>query len=230
VFGFYHESLNYKNQLPNKKFCCFVRRACPVRQSWFYFFIRHDLLDQAHLSYLLGNLELVTGNLKHFEEYYFAGNQIFEKEHTWAVANLTFPYKNFTIPKVDAIIDSERSLIFETFFSEENIITFSHKTFQALQLPRPVLIFGHKGIVSQFRDWGFDMYDDIIDHSYDLEPDFILRQQLILDQLTVDINYTEELLQNFEQRATHNQNLLKQYKKEWPMFLETIYKQIKGLA
>ena len=38
----------------------------------------------------------------------------------------------------------------------------------------PILI-GNAGTVAYLRDNGFDMFDDVVDHSYDLEPDPILR-------------------------------------------------------
>lgn len=38
----------------------------------------------------------------------------------------------------------------------------------------PILI-GNAGIVAYLRDNGFDMFDDVVDHSYDAEPDPVLR-------------------------------------------------------
>lgn len=53
-------------------------------------------------------------------------------------------------------------------FSEMFISEKSWKPFTAKQIP---VIIGPRGIVSRIRDFGFDMFDDIVDHSYDDEPD-----------------------------------------------------------
>jgi hypothetical protein len=53
-------------------------------------------------------------------------------------------------------------------FSEMFISEKSWKPFIAKQIP---IIIGPRGIVSRIRNFGFDMFDDIVDHSYDDEPD-----------------------------------------------------------
>jgi hypothetical protein len=53
-------------------------------------------------------------------------------------------------------------------FSEMFISEKSWKSFTAKQIP---IIIGPRGIISRIRDFGFDMFDDIVDHSYDNEPD-----------------------------------------------------------
>lgn len=64
------------------------------------------------------------------------------------------------------------NLVSETFYFEKDnnnvselfITEKTYKTFTAYQIP---IIIGPKGIVSKLRDYGFDMFDDIVDHSYD---------------------------------------------------------------
>ena len=47
----------------------------------------------------------------------------------------------------------------------------SEKTLQAwLSLQVPIMI-GHRGLIQQCRDLGFDMFDDVVDNSHDLLPD-----------------------------------------------------------
>jgi hypothetical protein len=58
------------------------------------------------------------------------------------------------------------NIIVETMYYEPRGI-ISEKTldaFAGLQLP---IIIGHKSVVADARRYGFDMFDDIIDHSYD---------------------------------------------------------------
>lgn len=67
------------------------------------------------------------------------------------------------------------NLVTETFYfstwninSEFFITEKTWKAFTANQIP---IIIGPKGIVKYLRELGFDMFDDIIDNSYDDEPD-----------------------------------------------------------
>lgn len=93
------------------------------------------------------------------------------------------------------------------------------KPFYNLQFP---IIFGHKGIIKDLRDEGFDMFDDIIDHSYDnivvesttslTRNDVILKSNMITNELLklskLDIHSI--YLKN-KDRFLHNQENL--YKK-----------------
>jgi hypothetical protein len=61
------------------------------------------------------------------------------------------------------------NVVIETMYYEPKGI-ISEKTldaFAGIQLP---IIIGHRGVVADVRRHGFDMFDDIIDHSYDTMP------------------------------------------------------------
>ena len=55
------------------------------------------------------------------------------------------------------------------YYTTHGIIT--EKTLFAWLSKQIPIIIGHQGIVQQARDLGFDMFDDIVDNSYDKEPD-----------------------------------------------------------
>lgn len=44
---------------------------------------------------------------------------------------------------------------------------FSEKTFRAIMQGHPIILIGAANSINMLRELGFDMYDDIIDHSYD---------------------------------------------------------------
>jgi hypothetical protein len=46
----------------------------------------------------------------------------------------------------------------------------TEKTFHALIAEQIPIIIGYKGIVEHCRQMGFDMFDDLVDHSYDTIP------------------------------------------------------------
>ena len=83
-------------------------------------------------------------------------------------------------------------------------------------MPRPWLMFNSQNAVKYLRDCGFDVLDEYVDHSYDCEPDSIKRQIMILDQLSSPMQYTQDILDDLECRASHNRNLLKSFSEQWP--------------
>lgn len=72
------------------------------------------------------------------------------------------------------------NIITETIPTKVNFVTEkSIKPFLNLEFP---IIFGHSKIIQYFRNFGFDMFDDIINHSYD---------DIEIDNLSsIDMEYT----------------------------------------
>ena len=211
VFGVYAHPFEYESRQPTKMFNCFINRGCGFRQSWFYFFVRQNLLDHGHISFWCQDRFNKFSSTTDFSEYLFqtCNKEMFFDEHEQMRGKI--PYKNFDISLEDAVIESERSLVIETFFADKEIC-YSEKTWRAIQLPRPMLVFGSQYAIKHLRQWGFDVFDEVIDHSYDNEPDPKVRQQMILQQLIKPINYDPVL---FEQKAQHNRNLLRSYQQQW---------------
>lgn len=225
-FGTYHQNFQYVNVKPTKLFNCFINRGCEFRQSWMYQFVRHNLLDQGHISYWCEHRLGESTPKEHFEKL-FTGNEIFAKEHHQLQGKI--PYKNFTSSLEQAIIDSQKTVILETFFDDPDANIFTEKIWRSIQLPRPWLLFSSVGSVSCLRDWGFDVFDDYIDHSYDQEPLNFVRQTIILNQLSNPINYTDTVLENFEQRAQHNRQLLLTLQTKWPDKFKEVLEKISML-
>lgn len=96
------------------------------------------------------------------------------------------PYKDYDFDNADnfiKLLDIYRganvNIINETLYDESHGI-ISEKTlsaFVALQLP---IIIGYKGIVNDIRNYGFDVFDDVIDHSYDM-MDNDIRWKMAID-------------------------------------------------
>jgi len=226
VYGFFQIDFKYQNQLPTKQFNCFINRGCSFRQSWLYQFQRNNLLDQGHVSYWCEDRFTSLSPQDHFETL-FLNNQIFEKEHIKLQGHI--PYKNFDLLLEDAILDSKLSLVIETWFDDNRYISFSEKTWRVIQLPRPWLTFNSMHSVKCLREFGFDVFDDYVDHGYDHEPDPITRQIMILSQLNKEINYTPQLLEEFETRAEKNRQLLKKLNSQWPEKYKNILLAIQNI-
>jgi len=72
------------------------------------------------------------------------------------------------------------------------------------------------------RSIGFDVLDDVVDHSYDQQDSFVQRQSIILDQAQrlCDLDMRPDVLQRLTQAARHNRNLVKGFNESWPQDLE----------
>jgi hypothetical protein len=57
-----------------------------------------------------------------------------------------------------------------------------------------------RGSLSAIRELGFDLFDDIIDHSYDNEPDPMIRIKLVIDQLEKICNWSLEECATYKQK------------------------------
>lgn len=126
------------------------------------------------------------------------------------------------------IIDSAISLVLETYVRDDTIV-FSEKIFRVLQLPRPWLLYCSPYSIALLKTHGFDVLEDYVDISYDSIENHWDRMDSILDQLETFMNktYTPRDCQRFEQAATHNQQLLDQFTKDWPLVLEELKLDIK---
>ena len=70
---------------------------------------------------------------------------------------------------------SESTVIPKVFITE--------KTWKPIAAQQLFLVFGNPGTVQTLRMLGVDVFDDVIDHSYDNEPDFYRRVDLIHQSL-----------------------------------------------
>jgi hypothetical protein len=217
-YGLYAGDVPVEVVEPEKKFNCFMNRLCPTRQSWLYQLVRNDLLDQGFVSFNLDISRSVFAQqhdnnaAQVFEWQYQTWYKNFETEHDFIKSQV--PYRNFEndTDLQSLIMKSKFSIVLETYFERNEIITLSEKIFRQLKLPRPWVLFAMKHAVKYLRHNGFDVLDDIVDHSYD-EIDFdIARQVKILEQLPklCNLNYNQQLVNRLEQAAKHNQLRLNQ--------------------
>ena len=92
--------------------------------------------------------------------------------------------------------------------------TLSEKTFKAMHLLRPALVFGGPGTREYLKHFGFDTWDWLIDWSFDYETDYkksLTKYLLELDRLLkLDIDtITEKLIDNQESLRWNQQKIFK---------------------
>lgn len=152
-----------------KLYCCMQNRGREHRQATTIYLHQQNLLNDGIVS---ANFNLnLDCNL-------YNADLTTQKDFTDKILPLVVDiggtgdkcYPNDLNPKIynDTLIN----LVSETFYHEKTnnhvsemfITEKTYKAFTAYQIP---VIIGPKGIVEKLRSYGFDMFDDIIDHSYD---------------------------------------------------------------
>lgn len=232
----YHCKFQYIDRPATWSYSCFLNRISGDRSIMFYELIRRNILDKGLVSFncwMPGNNRAAADTYDYSIDNYNwqytqAELQRYEREHHIGL-NL-IPYNNIQVELEQAIVDSNVSVILETYISDDHI-TFSEKIFRALQLPRPWLLYCSPRSVEYLQYYGFDVLDDYVDHSYDATLQHHQRLGKIIDQLSafIDRRYTEKDYMRFNQAAIHNQTLLKQFIIKWPEKFNNVLEEIKQL-
>ena len=180
------------------------------------------MLWHGNVSFLLDARQPPVG--KELYEANFKGYEIFEAEHNLMKDRV--PFINFSGDLDQAIVDSQFSLVIETYFDWPDTIAFSEKIFRALCLPAPWITWAGKYTVAHLRSLGFDTLHDIIDHKYDSAIE--LKTATWGDKLTDFVFESIDIVNRFQQRdqarlksrcieaAEHNQKLLAEMQHSWP--------------
>lgn len=196
IYAFTNHMVNHGNFLSNinrhppgpntdidKKFLCLIRRASPGRAS--FASAMRKMLSSGHLRMSFGShhhaMELAEYQSQ-FEEplpILLDGvidtiniDKIYDVNNTW--------YQSLFNVIVETSSQEDPGIYRSIFITEK---TF--KSFAMCQIP---IWFAVPGLVAEVRKMGFDLFDDIVDHSYDQNlsqshrMDEILQQLLKLDQ------------------------------------------------
>jgi len=133
------------------------------------------------------------------------------------------PIRNHTMSIEQAHVSAYVNMVIETY-AGDTTITFSEKIFRALCTPAPWTLFACKGAVDYLKKLGFDVLEDLIDHSYNQvpqdPPNGIVKIQAFT---TASIAHAEKLklieLDVLQKRcvvaAQHNQTLLSNMRLQW---------------
>lgn len=204
---------------PDRAYNCLINRICSTRQSWFYKLF--DLgLDQGFVSfnidYRMQSSDSYLDKLKLFDQLHYQYNTLFQRQYE--ATRPMVPFCNFEqTSNIENIISrSVISLVIETYFDDNRAIALSEKIFRALQLPRPFLLFAPLGTIQYLKSIGFRVIDDVVNHSYDLEPTWQVRQSMILEQLEKFLAYPEyDIPQTWQDVSYHNQKLMRSWQLNW---------------
>ena len=225
-YGIHYMPFDLENlPIPERAYNCLINRICPNRQSWFYKL--SDIgLDKGFVSFNIDYRALPShtyaDKLALFDQLHYEYNTIFQ--HQYEKTRPLIPYCNFdqTSNIENIIAKTMVSLVIETYFDDNRVIALSEKTFRALQLPRPFLLFAPKGTIQYLTSLGFQIINDGLDHSYDTNENWIARQELILKQLEKISNNTDHTIpQNWIDIAYHNQQIMRDWDKSWNIKIQS---------
>jgi hypothetical protein len=214
-----------------KKFICLNRSNKMHRSIVFAFLVTSPgLLDVTHLSMVIpdfGGPMTFTDSINHFNRQNHSQRYIFS-ESVINTTILMLPrrldslvssnysptgseieqyYKDslFNITTESMYFDAVENGISKLFITEKTL-----KVFNYCQIP---IMVGCPGIVDYLRNSGYDVFDDIVNHSYDHELDPVRRLIMIFDEVTrIDQKYSladcRALHLNLYDRFKHNKELL----------------------
>jgi len=96
-------------------------------------------------------------------------------------------------------------------------IFITEKTFKAFAMWQMPIWWAVPGLVDSVRKLGFDLFDDVIDHSYDLEHDQDIRMQMLLDEIKrLSVMNLAHIRNTMRDRLAANWNRLAQIIEEQP--------------
>ena len=99
------------------------------------------------------------------------------------------------------------------------------KTFAYIANGLPFIIFGDKGVIELVRNYGYDVFDDIIDHSYDKIEDYVDRGKAVVKSIKKanELDW-EKTLPKIKDRLLNNINLYRIKRDTFNFELEQMYK------
>lgn len=104
----------------------------------------------------------------------------------------------------------------------------SEAIFRPFVFMQPFLTVAQPRTLQVLREWGFDVFDDLFDNSYDLEPDMFKRTEMVLEQIQKFSQLTPEQLKkitlDLESRLLYNHN--RYYSNEFKQISASYFKDV----
>jgi len=217
-----------------KFFMCFNRVPKIHRYSLLAFMMKNNLLNDTNWSLI--PIYSVHFNSRNYDEIFEQGesenyleeidilNKLKLKISDYEETELSFHDNNqITVlnPKyIKALVPPDMPLNYinsyvnivteSQFLDRENVIQISEKSFKPFFYHQfPMILASHHHIESLKQKYGFDFFDDVIDHSYDNESDQKKRFSLFtkeLKRLNDNKEYLIEFYKNNQHRFEENKN------------------------
>ena len=210
----------WKEHKEGKFFMCFNKSPKPHRYTLLVLLMKNELLDKFNWSLVPSwDCFISFENYRPFlsaenvwnmrwEIWYFQNLKIkksdFEEDKGWFREHQepdTSELPNWMrIPELtDTYKESYVNVVTESEFSSRfNVIHISEKSFRPFYFYQFPMILATQFHIAKMKEiYGFDFYDDIIDHSYDNEPDDEKRMMMFYKEIERLSNYTDPLMKYY---------------------------------
>ena len=202
------EGTEFNTDDKEKFFMCFNRGPKIQRYSLLAFMLKNNLLDDTNWSFIpLGSVDysyenydeiFEDGDIKNYEDEIKILSNLKLKISDYEKTELSFDDNNEitilnpryinTLSPPDMPLNYKNSyvnIVTETkFLDKENVIQISEKSFKPFFYYQfPIILATHHHMKSLKEKYDFDLFDDVIDHSYDNEPDQKKRLFMVLDEI-----------------------------------------------
>jgi hypothetical protein len=202
--------------LPTKKFLSLSRMPKEHRQLATVEILDRGIQDDGYISLGTAKLEPPHGNMdfelvpqryKHLMPMYIDGEVDLIAQHIPVDDRFTSAFVNYVI---------ETSYDREVSPTSWNLPFLSEKTMKPFAWGQVPIFLNVANTIPYIRELGFDLFDDIIDHNYDKEPDPHIRIVKSVDQLQKICSWTIEDCRDYKSknlhRFAHNMQLIHFYK------------------
>ena len=219
-FGIYAYQPNISGIQPSRPYALAVNRIDFGRTQILLELQRRGYLSSGHVNFNCASHESQTDQQK---QLLWSNNcqqvdQSYPDIYQSGIDTLTsqMPFCNHAFEIDDVYQHSMLTMVIETY-SSDTAVALSEKIFRALVTPRPWTVFGGVGTVQRLQRLGFDVLEDVVDHSYN---------DATTDRLIEFINASEYHWRNLvwsnietrcQQAADHNQTLLARFRQQWPL-------------
>ncbi|BDG73037.1 hypothetical protein [Roseomonas fluvialis] len=89
------------------------------------------------------------------------------EHHSSDIDTFTSPDERiYTLP-VAEVAAAELFIVTETEMANPGLLRWTEKTLKAIGSGLPIVVFGNPGVIAALRRIGFDLLDDLVDHTYD---------------------------------------------------------------
>lgn len=232
-FGIFSYSPKNQNFSPQRRFGLSVNRFDSQRQTILLELLRQSggidaVLKKDYINFNVWNPAGTNNTVDDIQKTFTTSWDTLKKSisqyqqyHDQALPQLPIKNHKFTIEQV--AVSAFLTLVIETY-ADNSVIALSEKIFRALVTPAPWIVYAAPGTVNYLKFLGFDVLDDLVDHSYDTfntigEPN-AKAIRYIASGFSNYQNLRKQSVSSLSARclkaAQHNQDVLKRMKQQWP--------------
>jgi len=236
-FGIYSYTPEHQDWNPTRRFNFSVNRFCKQRLLILLELIHQTgsletVLEQDYVNFNVFNPVKESNTVTEMQSFFSTiwntvdiTNQGQYQQYVETLLN-EIPINNHNFTHNQVHVNAWMNVVVETYAGDVNR-TVSEKTFRALVTPVPWTLYACRYTVEMLKEMEFDVLDDIVDHSYNKvlqisSQDGIEKiRQFIAASIDTQRKLAEMDFDKLKARcikaAEHNQKLLAEMRKQWPV-------------